>query len=107
MTWKNYSINHFDQTVADTVIWFAEFGNQHQELLMRWPFVSHHDNRGLPVGSPGKSRSTTWKNYSIDHCDQTVTDMMIRFAEFGCLYQGKPNLWPFVDHYHHMENHGQ
>ena len=57
--------------------------------------------------SPGKSRSTTWKNYSIDHCDQTVTCKMIQFPLFGSLYQGQPKVWLFVGHYNHLENQGQ
>jgi hypothetical protein len=46
--------------------------------------------------SPGKSRSTTWKNYSIDNCDQTVTDMMIGFMAFGSLHQGQPKVRHFL-----------
>ena len=49
----------------------------------------------------------TWKNYSTDHCDQTVTDMMIRFVDFGSPYQRQQKVWSFVGRYHHMENHGQ
>ena len=34
----------------------------------------------------------TWKNYSTQHCGQTVTDMMIGFAAFGSLHQGQDKL---------------
>ena len=60
-----------------------------------WPFWLH-----------GMSRSMTWKNYSTEHCDQTVTDIMIRFAVFGSPHQGQANGWSIVGHYHHMENKG-
>ena len=48
----------------------------------------------------------TWKNYSTEHCGQTVTDLMMRFAVFGRMHQGQANGWSIVGHHHHMENQG-
>ena len=81
------------------MIRFAEFGNQHQELLMGRPFIGDHDHLENQGQRPGKITPLT--------SDQTVTDMMIRFVEFGSPYQGQQKVWPFVGRYHHMENHGQ
>jgi len=46
-----------------------------------------------------KIKVTTWKNYSTEHCGQTVTGMMTGFTEFGSLHNGNlkyGNFWVIV-----------
>ena len=48
----------------------------------------------------------TWKNYSTEHCVQTVTYIIVLFVGFESQHQGQANGWSIVGHYHHMENQG-
>jgi len=89
MTWKKYSTELHDQTVTGMIIRFAVLDSLHQQQPKILPFKSGS------FSSPGKSRSKTWKKYSTEFHDQTVTGMMIRFAVFDSLHQQQPKILPF------------
>jgi len=40
---------------------------------------------------------TTWKSYSTEKCDRTMTDKMIQFALFCCFHQAQPKVWLIVE----------